>query len=304
MVGGPDSDATACHLRMSDLKIREGHFNFQGLNLSYKEWMQVESGPTSVPVIALHGWMDNAGSFDELIPRLDCPHVIALDFSGHGLSDHRSDDADYYIWSWVEEVLALLQHLNIERCYVLAHSMGGAVASLFTALHPDKVIAQVHLDMVGPITTPSSELLQQMRTAIENNQAIDAQSVRHYPSIEAARQSRANRGISLAAATSLGHRGIASDKDGWYWSVDRQLTRRHLLSLSEEQCEIVLRGNTCPTLVVTAVQTWAHRREFIDRRLTFYPRVEYKEFDGSHFQHLEGHCDQVASAVNQFLARQ
>ena len=49
------------------------------------------------PILALHGWLDNALSFASLAPLLTDYHMIALDLSGQGLSDHRSPDATYHI---------------------------------------------------------------------------------------------------------------------------------------------------------------------------------------------------------------
>src|SRR5688500_18494360 len=44
---------------------------------------------SSPPLLALHGWLDNAGSFDALAPLLAARwQVIALDFAGHGRSSH------------------------------------------------------------------------------------------------------------------------------------------------------------------------------------------------------------------------
>ena len=45
------------------------------------------------PVIALHGWLDNANSFARLAPRLEGLRVIALDMAGHGHSGHRPPGA-------------------------------------------------------------------------------------------------------------------------------------------------------------------------------------------------------------------
>lgn len=281
-------------------KTREASFAFQGLELAYRETGPAD-GAGTLPVLALHGWMDNAGTFSTLTPLLGDRLVIAPDFSGHGWSAHRSMDADYYIWTYVEEVVALLAHLGIDRCHLLAHSMGGAVASVFTALYPLRVQSQVMLDMAGPITTPVDGLLEQMRIAVSAKEDIRQQSIRHYASFAEAAQSRANRGITVESAFALGQRGISSDDRGWYWSVDRQLTRRHLISLSEAQCEEIIKANNVPTLMVTAKETWDHRRDFLERRKSWFSQLSYHELDGNHFQHLEGRVGEVATLVNTFL---
>ena len=47
--------------------IRERTFDVNGLTLTAKEWGR--SGST--PVIALHGWLDNAATFDRMLPFME-----------------------------------------------------------------------------------------------------------------------------------------------------------------------------------------------------------------------------------------
>ena len=60
--------------------IRERTFENNGIQLAAKEWGR--SGYQ--PVIALHGWLDNANSFDRMLPGMEHLHIIALDLAGHG----------------------------------------------------------------------------------------------------------------------------------------------------------------------------------------------------------------------------
>lgn len=41
------------------------------------------------PIIAIHGWQDNAGTFDPLIELLPKDlSILCIDLPGHGLSSH------------------------------------------------------------------------------------------------------------------------------------------------------------------------------------------------------------------------
>ena len=72
-----------------------------GLTYAGVEW----GDPDGYPILALHGWLDNALSFSVIAPFLNKYRLIALDLSGQGLSDHRSLDATYHIWDDVPQLL-------------------------------------------------------------------------------------------------------------------------------------------------------------------------------------------------------
>ena len=63
--------------------------------------------------LLLHGWLDNAASFERLVPELFAEgvahDVCAVDMSGHGLSDHRA--GPYHTCDWAAEVALLADHL-------------------------------------------------------------------------------------------------------------------------------------------------------------------------------------------------
>lgn len=90
------------------------------------------------PVLVLHGVagctpLETAG----LVRRLE-PHyrVVAVDFSGHGASDHvASFSADLF----ADNARAALDHAGIERADVFGFSMGGAMALHFAHRHPERV---------------------------------------------------------------------------------------------------------------------------------------------------------------------
>jgi pimeloyl-ACP methyl ester carboxylesterase len=91
------------------------------------------------PLVLLHGGMLTIDlNFAGLIPTLAASHtVIGVELQGHG----RTNDIDRAITpaALASDVVALLDHLGIDRAHVLGHSMGGAVALELAVSHPDRV---------------------------------------------------------------------------------------------------------------------------------------------------------------------
>lgn len=59
--------------------------------------------------------------------------IVALDFAGHGKSSHRQTE-DYSIWRYAEDAVHVANQLGWDRHAVIGHSMGGAVACLYSGL--------------------------------------------------------------------------------------------------------------------------------------------------------------------------
>ncbi|NXV73515.1 SEHL2 protein, partial [Atlantisia rogersi] len=129
------------------------------------------------PVLCLHGWLDNANSFDKLIPLLprgksvssgwfllqgctsdslslsDC-YYVAMDFSGHGLSSHRPAGSLYYFLDYVSDVRRVVVALQWRQFTLMGHSMGGAVAGMFCFLYPEMVDRLILLETLGFLLNP------------------------------------------------------------------------------------------------------------------------------------------------------
>lgn len=90
------------------------------------------------PVLLLHGaagctQLETAGLLRRLEPD---HHVIAVDFSGHGASDHvGAFSADLF----TDNVRTALDRFGIDRADVFGFSMGGAMALHFAREHPGRV---------------------------------------------------------------------------------------------------------------------------------------------------------------------
>lgn len=278
-------------------EAREQRVELASLTLALRSWGS-EDAP---PVLALHGWLDNAATFDALAPRLPGLRLLAPDLSGHGLSDHRPPGSHYYIWSFVEEVLALADRLGLQRFAVLGHSMGGAIGLLLAAVAPERVSRLALLDSVGPLSTAPEQAPAQLRKALERQAAANG-ALRRYTSREEALSARAIRGIGGAqVAQAMGERGLARDGAGWYWRSDRRLSWPNPLSLDEEQAAAFLRAAVGPKLLIASPFLYREREAFYRRRLACLGELELIELGGSHHQHMEDEAPEVAERLRAFL---
>ena len=121
-----------------------------GLTYAGLEW----GDPDGYPILALHGWLDNALSFSVIAPFLSEYRLIALDLSGQGLSYHRSPDATYHIWDDVPQLLAVVATLELDQLTVLGHSRGAAIAVLLATALEDRCSQLLLLDGMLPRPTP------------------------------------------------------------------------------------------------------------------------------------------------------
>ena len=102
----------------------EQTFNVLGANFAAKHWHNSRGYPT----FALHGWLDNANTFDLLAPSLAELDILALDFAGHGRSDHRPQGIHYHSLFDIQDILAIADQLGWATFRLIGHSMGAAVA--------------------------------------------------------------------------------------------------------------------------------------------------------------------------------
>ncbi|OTF74001.1 serine hydrolase-like protein [Euroglyphus maynei] len=124
----------------------------------------------TVRVLALHGWQDNCGTFDRLIPLLPTNlYIVAVDFPGHGLSSHLPAGCPYNDTMFVIELERIVQFLGWkDRPFtILGHSMGAAIAMFYACLYPSSVRRIISLDMIKPLTFPANKLAAKTREGIE-----------------------------------------------------------------------------------------------------------------------------------------
>ena len=95
------------------------------------------------PLLCLPGLTRNMEGFEPVLERLgSSARVIRMDFRGRGASDYPGPET-YTIPQEAQDVLALLDHLEIDKAVILGTSRGGLNAMGLAATVPDRLTVLV-----------------------------------------------------------------------------------------------------------------------------------------------------------------
>jgi len=117
-------------------------------------------------ILLIHGYAgdkDNWMQFARfLTPKY---HVVAPDLAGFGESS-RLPEAGYDIQLQVARLNRFMEVLKLERCHLVGNSMGGAIAGIYGAQYPQKVISLALFAPAGIKSPEKSELTKMLEKGI------------------------------------------------------------------------------------------------------------------------------------------
>jgi lipase len=113
-----------------------------------------ELGDGGEPVLAVHGITGNSHAWPAVARALDGrAALLACDLRGRGAS--HGLPGPYGMTAYARDMLAVLDHCEIERAVLVGHSLGAYAVARFAADHPARVRAAVLVD--GGLTLPEIE---------------------------------------------------------------------------------------------------------------------------------------------------
>lgn len=257
---------------------------------------QTWGDPASPPLLAVHGWLDNAASFARLAPLLATRlRVIALDLPGHGHADHLPDGTHYHFSDYVRIVLATADALKLGRFSLLGHSLGAGIASLAAAAAPARIEHLYLIEGLGPLGDDGTQTLERFRKALLAP-AANGKSLRRFRDIDQAIGARAAAsGLRAELARPIVERGLRELDGGWQWRSDPRLARPTAIRLAETQVRALLAGITIPASLLLARPTTPYLPDAMMRqRAACVPHIDVESMDGGHHLHLE-HPQAVAA---------
>lgn len=246
----------------------------------------IRRGSAGPRVIALHGWLDNALSFEPMLGHLDGLQIACLDFPGHGESPPRPVAARYHFDDYVFDVLAAADALGWARFHLLGHSLGGAVASVLAAGCPERVVSLSVIEGLGPLSASPDRTAECWRQAIH---ASRERPRRVHPDRASAIAARIrNSDLPRPAAELLARRGLERVDDGWQWRHDLRLTWPSAQRYTEPQVLDLLGNIQAPTMCVLASpRSRVVPAGLIERRAAAVRGLRLHEVAGGHHVHMQ-----------------
>nr|AAH44494.1 Serine hydrolase-like [Danio rerio] len=267
------------------------------------------------PVLCLHGWADNSGTFNTLVPLLPNDwRFVAIDFPGHGLSSHRPDGCFYAFPFYVADVRRVVEALQWKRFSIIGHSMGGNVAGMFSALYPEMVESVVLLDTYGFLPTEVTDMFTNMRKGINDQIQYDnmanERKERVYTYEKAKERLKvANPYLSDQSADILLERAVREVDGGFVFTRDFRINLKNIIYINIDQCLHVLSQVKAKVMLLLAkdglFKTFTLPDGYADRICKSWTdqKATFVEVEGDHHVHLNN-PEAVSSVITDFLQPQ
>lgn len=278
----------------------------QRLRLHYVDW----GNPLAPPLILLHGGRDHCRNWDWVAEALcDQYHIIAPDLRGHGDSAW-SASGHYTMASYIYDLAQLIHQQELAPVSIVAHSLGGNIASRYAGIYPEAVRRLVVIEGIGPPprppgVAPSRSIDQRMREWIDESRSLSGRLPRRYATIDDAlkRMQEENPHLSAAQARHLTQHGVNQNEDGTYsWKFDHYVRQWPPYDMTRDQIAELWGSITCKTLLVYGTESWA-TSPAVDGRLEYFKNAEVLAVEkAGHWVHHD-QLDFFLQRVRAFLSQ-
>ena len=278
-----------------------------------------------LPVIALHGWLDNSASFNVLAPQLIDVHLLAPDLAGHGYSDRYQGLSDYPVWSEIMAIFEMADHMGWQEFALIGHSRGAMMSLLAASVFPERISHLILLDSLGPYPVAAQQLPSRMQNSVCEMKRRLKRKLSCYKTYEAAIYARLQSEFGRLmepTAELLATRGLSKLPQGYHWHGDGKLWAPSMAALTEEQISACIENISAKTLLVLATQELKDKckinmgdEEFskllndsevntgyaLQFRQLINKGAVCKDFEDGHYLHMESSAEAVACEVQDFL---
>lgn len=304
--------------------------------LSALFWSSEKNGSNKPCILALHGWLDNAASFQRMAPLLaEWADVLAIDMRGHGRSDHLPPGCDYQLSGYIQDLDAVLHWLRSDaseewafscnsgnsdsgqrKLLLLGHSLGGVISLMYAAAAPEQIDALITIEALGPYSGVAEESVSQMKKLLDSKRAaaLRDRKLPVYNDIADVCRARMSGfgGLAEDAAELLVRRAMRPVDDGWTWRSDSRLRAPTAVRLTEAQTLDFIRRQSVPCLLIAGREGFIKLDSTGNERLAALkaaladplengrPRFKSASVDGRHHAHMDGDYVSMARLIGEF----
>uniref|UniRef100_A0A6B2L7R4 AB hydrolase-1 domain-containing protein n=1 Tax=Arcella intermedia TaxID=1963864 RepID=A0A6B2L7R4_9EUKA len=255
-VGGNEKgllERTELQIEIQDIKV----------SLVRWGWKGEQQGDGSDKYLLVHGWLDNAASFEGVVghlmrhPPFARSQLVALDLPGHGHSSH--SNRTYHLVDYVQTLLRIADALGWTEFCLIGHSLGANICLLLSSTIPNRVKRLILIDSLGPFTSFSSSAHTNLQKALEWTPPPRRP---RYPSLHDAAKRRSEANVvgtldyhSAKVLTERGCQKIQSTeghKEEYQWTYDPWLKQPAPFRFTAGGIISFIRKVECPALLILA----------------------------------------------------
>lgn len=267
----------------------------------------------------MHGWQDNAASFDALVPLLKDIPVLAIDLPGHGLSSWLPPGFQYTESVYLLLIKRIQRYFGWKKVKLMMHSLSAMTAYWYAALFSTDVQYVVALDCLAfpslDVITYKSFFLNAVDIGfkLEENESVQPR----YTYDELIKKGLMGYATVVSDMDEMAYkiimsRGSTQEEDGKY-IVNRDPRLRVLpfqtLYGQDHQREFA-RLITCPYLIIKVTDLYPEKKENFYEALeimkTVNDHVYFKTLTApqklTHHFHLT-HPEETAAIIQPFLEK-
>lgn len=272
------------------------------IKLAAREWGK-RSNPT---IIALHGWLDNANSFEPLAQYMTEYHIVAIDWPGHGFSEHRQAHYPLYLTDYVYDLDAIIQYVNqhLEKSIyaIIGHSFGGIIAATYASLFPEYFEKLVLIEAISPLFEDGSNAANRLKRSIEQHRKLSqADERRVYSSVDMIAKVRTKlTKMPLEHSKLIVSRNLQVVDGGVCWRSDPKLKLDSPMRLGQQQAMSILKDIRSPTLAITGNNGYKSVAIAAEQLKKNFKKIHIETLFGDHHLHMNN-AEEVSACVRCFF---
>jgi pimeloyl-ACP methyl ester carboxylesterase len=210
---------------------------------------------------------------------------------------------------FIYDLVQLITQQATAPVTLVAHSLGGAIATRAAGLYPELVRRLVNIEGLGPSPKMEAELAAKpldarLRGWVDEQRQLAARPPRRYATLDdaLARMRAENAHLSAAQALHLTRHGVRQNEDGTFsWKFDPYIRSWPPVDLTRDEIRELWGRVACPTLLVYGTESWASNPAQ-DGRAAHFRHAHVALIEGAgHWVHHD-RLDAFMAVVRPFLA--